>query len=287
MSQRVNREQVAPGQTPYDPHGGLLWSPPGVQALDKRQVQPGTGESPIVGAVGNWANYEVWLDVPNSWSETELVLRLKSGDTIAELDRKRVLDIEHLSGTAGERVGILGESSEPGRVRGLIFQNLGRPGHGMLEVTAVRREIESPLVDGKFWIKFWGTEGESQGDRVGRPILDRWGARHQNVRFSAPNILESAFTNIFSSPGVAPFHPVHITDIALTSDTFATVPIELVLFNETTADSISVASFEVGSFSPILLNLSFPYTGLRGYVWRLVRGAGAATVAVAVNGYVA
>lgn len=294
MSQLIQHvEGIGPDGKPFDPHGGHVWYPPGVSQLDGVNVTlANRGRQGVIAAAGNWSNFAVYADVPNTWDGVTFIMSLKVAHNLIEIDRKTTFQMEHLVRTPEDtRGGIPGLAANPGsRVRGQLFQLLGRPSNGSVRIEAIGPAGQTAdLTDGRFYISTWGTEGQSNGDRVGRPIIDRWGARHQNVRFSTANLNGGAAGTVIAF-GVQPDgRAIHITDIQMNTEVFGAVTVALEQFQpEIGAPSLStVANFRPTAFGGSGMNLAFPYTGQRGYQWRLTRGAGVATIAVNINGYLA
>jgi len=295
-------EGVGLDSAALNPHGGHLWYPPGVSENPAAVVPFGTGEAGIIGAIGNWANYNVWIDVPNTWLDTVLILRLQTGSIVKELDRKAVSAIEHMSvypSTSGAGVVLRTGVDPADRIRGLLFANYGRPGYGSLSVSALKREVivdEQPTSqrDGKFYIRMWGTEGSSAGDRMGSPIADRWAGRAQWVNFTAAVLPEDggpismpALSGL-SATGEA--QAVHLTDISLSVlDGGAAQSIELRQIEPVSGTIVSFGNFKVNPGGPININWSLPLTGRRGWTWQLLRTVPGifAPLAATLNGYVA
>lgn len=287
MVQRTQRVQGVPDDVQgYDPHGGHMWYPPGVSSVEGVTLPNRGGRVGIIGASGNWANCEVYCDVPDAWKLATFILSMKVGMTKIELDRRRPIDCEHLTATDNRTTAVDVLPPTPNaRIRGVLFSNLGRPTNAALVVDALNApDQEGNLVDGRFYIHCWGTEGQSQGDRASRPITDRWARRNQNVRFTTANLVEGATT--VAIPVQLDDRAVHITDVLLTNTNVGGVPIALELFEPNTATTVVVANFTPSRDGPISVNLALPFTGLRGYQWQFTRGAGAGNVAATLNGYV-
>lgn len=299
MAQRAQTvEGVELTEPAIDPHGGHQWHPPALADNAKATLAAGDGVQGILAAVGNWANYEVWCDVPQTWLETELILRLTNGELVDELDRRTPAELEHMTVSPdGSGAGVL---DRPGvlptaRIRGLLFSNYGRPGYGSLEVAAVRGQ--ETLTGGKFYIRMWGTEGTSMGDRVGRPIVDRWARRNQHLSFANPAVTAGEDTNVFGgfsdgtfapAPGVAA-RTVHVSDVVISGDQGAA---EVAMSTLLIIEPVSGTEIVKGEFltvrgGPIVANWALPITGRRGWNWVWRRGAGAGNLAITVGGYVA
>ena len=275
-----------------------MWHPPGYAEATGVNIAAGSSETaPIVSAVGNWANYTVWADVPNSWLETEFVLRVRTSQLVTELDRRRIADIDHMVATPpGLGGGIVSRPGIPDTVRlsGQLFAAMGRPGLGQLEITAVQRAgVE--LSGGKFYARLWGTEGTAQGDRAGRPIVDRWAGRPQFVSFAddelAADGVPAPFLGGFAGGGFGPFgvaRAVHLTDITLTGTTGLPVLVTLQQREPASGTVVVHAQFRVSLFGGVNLNLAMPMTGQRGWNWEITREAAIANfVSATIGGFVA
>ena len=291
---------------PIDPHGPVVWAPPGLVQADGDEVSVpyGTGEARVTASTSNWSNFEVWVDLPNSFLTTEFILRLKQGAVTAELDRRLLADIEHMDVYPPDSAaGILGRADFPtidGRIRGLLFSNYARPAYGELEVWALRQQLEvngervNPQ-GGFVFIRGWGTEGTSMGDRVGRPAVDLWTKRDQQVYFQANDIpVETTVMALggFRGPNPGSFGPtgearaVHVTDLTLTGGDF-TVSEFILQQREPSTSAVEVhGQFRVSSFGPVVVTWSNPLTGRRGWNWEIARtGPSSAAVAAVLNGF--
>ncbi len=301
MSQYTNKtpEGVSLDGPALDPHGGHMWDPPGISEVARGAVPFGTGESNIIGAVGAWANYEVWIDVPNTWLETELILRLKNSELVNELDRNTPAQIEHMTATAGGFAGVVARTgvNPADRIKGLLFSNYGRPGFGQLTVVAQQREVldggqRVRQSDGKFYMRMWGTEGTSVGDRVGRPIVDKWASRAQGLNFTTPNMLEVPFLQgLGGFRGGTTFGPlgtpraVHLTDLTVTTDSAVPILCTLQQSEPVSATMIARLQFFAVAGAPVVLDFANPLTGLRGWNWDILRAASLDTFTATLNGF--
>jgi hypothetical protein len=287
VSQYTNRAEVPSAEAALNPHGGHMWNPPGVSEGVGLSVPAGTGDVQLLGAVGNWCNYEVWIDVPNAWLEVVCSLELKTGGVVLPLDSARPVDMENLA-TLGAAAGILGRADEPGRLRGLLFSCYGRPAYGQLSVSARRRSAElqgGNLTDGRIYIRMWGTEGSSVGDRVGRPIVDQWGTRRQQRSYTRTLLADETEAVIVPAAAALP-RAFHITDLVAVPATIDAVN-PLQLHQRETVDTLNltpVLRARAPSVAPIVVDLSFPWTGQRGYSW-IVSRAGAVVWDITVNGF--
>jgi hypothetical protein len=240
-------------------------------------------EHALVGCVGSWEHFDVWVDLPNTWLGVTLLARTKQGPLSVEIARLLVSQIEHLTIAGDPSVAVVGVASAA-RIVGLAMAIRGRPSFGQFEVAAINPVDGEPLSGGNIYVHAWSGGSGLAADRVSRPTVDPYASRSQAVLYTtgAADSLPVGTTVAFAVP--ADSRAIHITDIEATSLSGGEI-LRLELHNPTTLLTLQVAAWEIEN--ELVLNLSRPLVGLRGFQWRLVRVAGAGDLKVNLRGFTA
>ena len=244
-----------------------------------RKLRLGSDRATAIELSGSYNAWQVWINAPQTWLDVAVTFELVSMGETAFADAKLVRDIER--GSFPEGGGVL--VTDPGVVSGLLWEAQGFAADTLRVI--VRPTSPAPVLgEALFYARAWGCGAEG-GSRMGRPQVDLWASRHQQV--STSQVIGAAVTTLFAAQPDG--NRIYVTRLSHNVIGAPAGICTLQTRNPTTAVVTPRARWIVGSAGEVdqhVEEFTYPLRPQRGDSWELVSVPGGAFETCDLTGFV-